>query len=191
MSGILVILVGLLQAAASDGSDRPRVSLSDFEGLAKNNVFAPEAPPRPVRKKTQNVEKRTVAAKPSSKPPVVTGFIFDAASKAYQVIVEDRNTSLARKLFSGPMFLKPGEEFLEYRIEKVTASRVTVVLGEVTLVIGLGSSFPAKAGATSAGGSGEENDSVEKAAPALTIEDPGIQRTLERLRKKNAGKLDD
>ena len=64
-----------------------------------------------------------------------------------------------------------------------TANLATVVLGEVTLEVALGSSFPAKDGATSSGESGETVPAAT-AAPGIDIEDPGIQSILERRRNR-------
>lgn len=154
MTDFLAFIAGsflwTLQAAAPrtpepQDPDRPRVSIRDFKGL-QNNIFSPARAPRPVVSRTEKPRESAPSAPSASpgraRPPLVTGFIFDDMSQAYQVLVEDRNADLKLKLFTQPRFLRAGEEFLGYMIESVDLGVVSVRVGEEVGELRVGESFP-------------------------------------------------
>jgi hypothetical protein len=220
MTGFLAIIAGalleMLQLApvpAAGGPepqdpDRPRLSLRDFKGLRENNVFAPAktvrvTPPRHEgRKETTSAPPPAAPAKPRT--PVVTGFVFDHASQAFTVLVEDRNSDVKLKLFTQPRFLKAGEEFLGYVIESVDRETVSVKAGETVKLLRAGESFPegvgpapARTEAPSPAPPGEkaagaaEPARAEPAKVEAPADDAARRKVLEELRSKFKKKRDE
>lgn len=123
--------------------DRIPIPLADLKSLRENNFFSP---PKPVKKESTkkpyvSSEPKAPSAPPKPKPPIVTGILLDPETRAYQVVVEDRNEARL-KLLKGPMFLKAGDEVLVYRIESVAPNRVVVKWGETTKELKVGESLP-------------------------------------------------
>lgn len=225
MTGFLAIVAGalleMLQMAPvpSGGApepqdpDRPRLSIRDFRGLRENNIFAPAKPVRTSSPRTEGGRKETPSAPPPSLPskprtPVVTGFVFDHQSQAFQVLVEDRNSDVKLKLFAQPRFLRAGEEFLGYVIEAVDRETVSVRAGETVKALKAGESFPegavpapVKTEAPAAPSPEKTEGPAEpaKAEPSkgepakaeAPAEDPGRHKVLEELRKKFKKKRDE
>lgn len=123
--------------------DRIPIPLAELKSLRENNVFSPH---KTVKKEPPVRTSRTHDPKPpppppKPKPPLVTGILLDPQTKAYQVVVEDRNETRLR-LLKEPVFLKAGDEVLVYRIESVTTDRVVVRFGESTKEIKVGEALP-------------------------------------------------
>jgi hypothetical protein len=132
---------GPAQARTGD-SDRPTVSDSQLKALHDNNIFSPRrvkrAPPSP---KTSEVAAAGVEVQTKPRPPLVTGFIYDAKAACYFVVVEDRNGP-SFKLFKEPKFLKAGEEVVGFYINSITERTVVVAWGESTAELKVGEPLP-------------------------------------------------
>jgi hypothetical protein len=216
MTGFLAIVAGafleMLQLAPDSiggppepqDPDRPRLSIRDFKGLRENNVFAPAKPvrtaaPRHEGRKETSAPPPAAPAKPRT--PVVTGFVFDDETQAFQVLVEDRNSDAKLKLFAQPRFLKAGEEFLGYGIEAVDREVVTVKAGETVKELKVGDSFPEGVGKAlektetpADPSSGEKTDAVPapgKAAEAAPALDEAVRNKILEERKNKFKKKRD
>lgn len=179
VTGILVLA---LQAAAPppvepQDPDRPQASVGDFRALTENNIFAPFKPKRFEPRESRR-ESRSEAPKARSKPPVVTGFVFDPKVEVHQVIVEDKNVDSLR-LFLEPKFLKVGDEVAGCKIESVALDRCSVRVGEKSVELKAGDSLPETRGPES---SAVESAPAEEAKPA----GESNESTLERLKKERA-----
>ncbi len=109
-------------AAAAQDPDRPAISPTELKALRDNNIFAPKsASKRPPRSKEGSIS-RSVPTPVRPKAPQVTAIFLDAASQAYQVIVEDRNDS-SRRFFKDPKFMKAGDEWSGIKLESVTQDK--------------------------------------------------------------------
>ncbi len=203
MTSIITLAAGSLLWAAQAASavppepqdpDRPRVSISDFKGLRENNIFSPHKPPRPVKREESRPQAHAPppTAPPPARPkmPVVTGFFFDEASGAYQVVVEDRNTDPKFKFFDKPRFLKAGEEFMGWAVESVDMGLALVRVGDEVRELAAGGSLPEGAVAPAAvpqSGQGPAETAgpvVPKAEPAPAIDEAMRNKILEELRRR-------
>jgi len=199
MTGIMQMVgwavAALLQASGyvePQDPDRPALPLSDLKSLRENNVFAPH---KVVRKEARPPfrpsEPKAPEAPPKPKPPIVTGIILDPESKAWQVVVEDRNTA-SLKLLKAPLFLKAGDSVLVYTIESVTTQSATIKFGETTKELKVGDSFPdaglkAPEGAEAAPSTSTSETKPTEAAPSpgtVSPEDEKRRKIREELQKK-------
>jgi hypothetical protein len=129
------------QARTGD-SDRPTLSDSQLKALHENNIFSPRRVKR-VAKSSSSSEPVSIPADVQTKPrpPLVTGFIYDAKAACYVVVVEDRNGP-SWKLFKEPKFLKEGEEVVGFHINSIRERSVVVTWGESTAELKVGEPFP-------------------------------------------------
>ncbi len=221
MTALLAFVMGSLlwavQAAASrapepQDPDRVRISVGDFKALRENNVFAPYRPRRPDPPKPSPSQPTKPAPPPSAprpRPPVVTGFVLEEQSGAFQVLIEDRNSDARLKLFAQPRFLKAGEEFLGYMIESVSIDTVSVKVGEEVKELRAGESFPANGGAVPVGvavpagtpvtepagtapaGGTVGDTSSEGAGAAPSMDEDTLRKILEERKKRFKKKRDE
>ncbi len=192
--------------------DRVRISVGDFKALRENNVFAPYRARRPDPPKppaSQPSKPPPPPSAPRPRTPVVTGFVLEEQSGAFQVLVEDRNSDAKLKLFAQPRFLKAGEEFLGYTIESVSINTVSVKVGEEVRELRAGESFPANGGAVPVGvavpagapvpepartaPSGEAGGgaSSEGAGAAPAMDEDTLKKILEERKKRFQKKRDE
>lgn len=175
------------QAAAAP-SGRPDLTEAQIKALRDKNIFAPfRTKPWPEPRTTSTGGTGTSSPRvevPSRpKPPVLTGIVYDAASGAFQAVVEDKSDEKVRRL-TGPRFLKAGDEVLGVKIESVQKDKVVVVLGETRKELGAGEPLPDTAPEGTPGAATPETPKVE-AKPA---EPAVVNSVLEELKKKNKKK---
>jgi hypothetical protein len=149
----LACLLGLLAAdgdesqakpappsAPAQDADRPAISATDLKALRDTNIFAPKN----MKKRPPPTSGGTVKLPPApykQKPPVLTAIFFDAASKAHQVIVEDRNDSTHR-YFKEPKFMKAGDEWAGVKIDTITQDVAVFSKGDASKEVRIGEALP-------------------------------------------------
>jgi len=186
MAFVVAGLLGNLQAAAAP-SGRPDLTEPQIKVLRDKNIFSPFRT-KPFPEKTIGVPPPGpgVEVRSKPKPLVLTGIVYDAASGAFQAIVEDKSDEKVRRL-TGPKFLKAGDEVLGVKIESVAKDKVVVVLGETRKELSAGESLPdtAPEGTPSAAVPATTTAAPVEAKPA----DPAAASSvLEELKKKNKKK---
>jgi hypothetical protein len=188
MSGFVTfVAVAVLGAVQGANPERPELGEVQVDALRKKNIFSPFRtkpfdPPKPPGGTTTTSTPAAVPAKP--KPPMVTGIVYDEASKSFQVIIEDRNEEKFRQL-TGPKFLKAGEEVLDVRIESVAKDKVVVVRGEAKKELTAGDPLWEPEGSTSVAAPSTTTSPAVESKPA----DPAVTNSvLEELKKKNKKK---
>jgi hypothetical protein len=163
--------------------ERRQVSVGDFKSLIDHNIFSPPKPPeqkvvRPDR--TPDPPKRPERPK----PPVVTGFVWDSSTQAYQVIVEDRNESRLRK-FEKSKFLKTGDELEGCTVESIVIDRLVLKHGDATKEIRVGESFPAaNGGGVEAPESPSPPSTTGEKTESKPVEESDKERALRDLRER-------
>lgn len=181
MSGFVTFVatavLGALQAASPD---RPDLGEPQVKALREKNIFAPfRTKPWPDKKPDPGpTPGPTGGAAPSKpKPLVLTGIVYDEASKTFQAVVEDKSDEKVRRL-EKPRFLKAGEEVLGVKIELVEKDKVTVVLGETRKDLAPGDPI----------GDAPEGTPGAPAVESKPAEPGVVNSVLEELKKKNKKK---
>ena len=146
--------------------DRLPLPAADLKALRESNIYSPYKTRRPVIEKGP---KPTPPEKPRPKPPVVTGIILDTVTRAYQVVIEDRNDAKL-KLLTEPKFLKAGDQVLVYTIESVEAEKVVVRFGDTTKDLKVGEPLPDAGIKVPEGADLSSNESAEPAASETKAE---------------------
>ncbi|HZE95775.1 MAG TPA: hypothetical protein VE981_01995 [Planctomycetota bacterium] len=128
-------------AAPAQDPDRPTISTTELKALRDNNIFAPKSTKRgpKITGGGTSTPKPAIPAKP--KPPVITAIFLDAASQAFQAIVEDKNPA-ALKLFKDPKFMKAGDEWSGITLESLTQDKAVFNKGGTSREVRIGESLP-------------------------------------------------
>lgn len=184
MIDVILVLWYALQAAAPapapvvpQEGERPTLSVSDLKALRESNIFAPHATKTPPRRGPRTERETRIEAPPAKpKPPLVTGVFFDPKSQAHQAVVEDRNEEKLRQ-FSGPKFLKAGDEFGGFKVEAVADGSVTLLKGDASKVLHVGDALPE--------GDFKGASTVAEGAELKTLEPAVRTETLEGLKRRN------
>jgi hypothetical protein len=198
----LTLILALLLGAAGDepagkpaaalqaaDADRPPIAASEIKALRDSNIFAPygtkrKSPPPSVPKPS----KSDPAPKP--KAPVVTGIFFDAKTKCYLVVVEDRNEG-SLKQFKDPKFLKTGDEVVGLRVGPVTAEKATFLKGEIPKELSVGEPLPAgdlKASAPPSEDPEASPPEGEEKVEIKPLDNEEKTKTLEKMKKERGKK---
>ncbi len=175
------VVAGVLLVQAVDAG-RPDLTEARIQGLRAKNIFSPfRTKPFPTKTSVgpgKGPEAPRIEAPARPKPPVLTGIVYDEASKAFQAIVEDRNGEKLRQL-TGPKVLKAGDEVLGVKIEAVEKDKVVILRGETRKELAAGEALW-EAEASSSGAAAPVES--KPADPAV------VNSVLEELRKRNKKK---
>lgn len=171
--------------------DRPAIPSSEIKALRDLNIFAPYGLKKRVSSTPPGGKPRTEApAAPKPKAPVVTGIFFDAKTKSYLVVVEDRNEG-SLKQFKDPKFLKTGDEVVGLRVGAVSAEKATFLKGEIAKELSVGDSLLAgelKASAPPSDDPEAEPSDSEEKVDIKPLDTEEKNKVLEKMKKERGKK---
>ena len=110
-------LAGTRSARGEEAPHPPKKPYEHYKLIETRNIFAP-----PSAASVAGVTQAVAGAVAGTRPPVLTGIVYDAQSEAYKGLIESYGAS-------EPRFVGPGDETVLGRVVRVVRDRI-VIQGE-------------------------------------------------------------